>query len=898
MADDLDRFNEYTRDCFKEAPPPCRCCCPFKLDVRSFTGRMARGKVDSAFREYRNAVIFPEIVSRLCDAPCEAVCVRKDNDGAPVSLQGLEEACIAYSKDRKPVRYSLPQKKDRVAVIGAGPSGLACALKLASRGAPVTVFFREGETGGSLLGLAERDVFRCEIETELEGLPIEYRPNTVVGTIKAFQTPAETGTHTIEYRTNAEAGAAAEFQKPEATGTHTTEYRTNAVECATEEFQKPEGTRTQTIEYRANASVGAAEPLFEEGFGAVYVATGMGGEDFGLLEGDGFDRDSLGSSKPGVFVGGEILGATKAQAIENGARAARSIEKYLQLGLMDGMPETYEQWAVNEEYYRPIPKAAPEDTGSKEGAAKEAGRCKDCECSLCIDACPMLEEAKRTPKKLTDDVTVTVNKIEEQTRRVANRLMNACNECGLCKEICPVDVDIGGCLLEARKAVFAQGGMPPAFHDYYLRDMEHALSEEAYFEFLPEGGLRYLFFPGCQSGASSPDYVLKPFAAMRSHVEDGPACGILVSCCGAPAEWAGDEELARKMYSALRDAWEKAGKPTLVCSCLTCRDTVTENLPEIPVISFLEWIDNQGIGGVDKEGIAKEGISDKGVDKGGIVNAEKRSGPAYLFDPCSSRYDDGARVAARNILAKADIEYQTGSMSGRLAECCGYGGHIYASNPGLYGRVVDLRISESDLPYIAYCSNCRDAFAAKGKDCIHIFDVLFGSSDRKRPAPRISERIQNRRLLKRKLSELYPPRAQNGSEAPQPESRPLPESGSLPDSSFLSEDGPQSKGSHLSEGMPLPEGRPIPENGPPPSLIIADDIYEKMEQELVSYEDVRKIILDAEETGEKFFDAETESFLSSGPVGVSTCWVVYRQEGDSIRLSNIYTHRMYTAEGS
>ncbi|MCL2493749.1 MAG: hypothetical protein FWF33_06895, partial [Clostridiales bacterium] len=59
---DLEKYNEYLRKCFKEEPPPCRCLCPFKLDVRSFTGKAARGNFDSAYREYRNTVIFPAVV--------------------------------------------------------------------------------------------------------------------------------------------------------------------------------------------------------------------------------------------------------------------------------------------------------------------------------------------------------------------------------------------------------------------------------------------------------------------------------------------------------------------------------------------------------------------------------------------------------------------------------------------------------------------------------------------------------------------------------------------------------------------------------------------------------------------------------------------------------------------
>ena len=739
MADELEKYNDYLKKCFKEDPPPCRCSCPFKLDVRSFTAKVGRGRFDSAYREYRNAVLFPEIVSRVCEAPCESVCVRRENDGEAVSLKGIEAACIAFSKDRKTVRYDLPVKPDRIAVIGGGPSGLACALKLAGRNIPVTIFFAEAETGGSLAYSAAAEVYRAEIDAELAGLPIEFRPNTVVTEIGA---------------------------------------------------------------------------VLDEGFRAVYIATGKGGETFGTLE--GYDKNSLGSRMPGVFIGGEVLGVSSAQAIEHGSRVSRSIDKYLQLGAMDGIPETYEAWPVNELYYRAIPKAPPFDTSEKDGAVSEAGRCADCECSECIDVCPMLKSARRTPKKLAADVSVTINKIEQQTRRIANRLINACNLCGLCAEVCPAEVEIGECMLRAREALFDQGGLPPVFHDYYMRDLDHALSDEAYFEHVSG---KYLFFPGCQTGASYPDYILKPYEAMLD--KEGEA-GILVTCCGAPAEWAGDEGRAEELRQRIKGVWDKAGRPTLVCSCITCRNKIAESLSEIPVITYYEWLDRSGI----SDGAARaEGL--------------------YVFDPCAARYSGEAATAVRNILAESGLSY---ADSGTFKKCCGYGGHIYASNPGLYDEIVKDRVAESDDPYLVYCSNCRDAFAAQGKRCYHVYDVLFGTTGETRPAPKIAERRQNRRAVKRRL-----------------------------------------------EGLIKGE-RPDEENPGSPQMIVSEEIAAKMERELISVDDARNIVREAEDTEVKLFDTESGSYIAHGAVGVYTCWVVYEEKDGAFRLIDVYTHRLRATE--
>jgi len=737
MNRDIDKYLNYAKKCFKEDPPPCSCNCPFKLDVRSFTGKIARGNFNSAYREYRNAVVFPEIVSKICEAPCEAACVRVENDGAAVSLLKLEAACLEFSNDRKSIRYDLPRKNERIAVIGAGPSGLACAQKLASRMFHVTVIFAEAEWGGGLAFSKARDVYKDEIEAALKGLPVEFRPMTVVREI---------------------------------------------------------------------------EPLFDEGFRAVYIATGKGGETFGYL--DTLDPNSLGSGTAGVFIGGEVLGAPAAEAIEHGSRASRSIEKFLQTGAMDGIPETYASWPVNEYYYRPIPPAPPEDAESKEGAVSEAERCADCECSACIDICPMLKSAKRTPKKITADVTTTINKIEQQTRRIANRLINACNLCGLCKEVCPAEVDLGECMREARKALFEQNGMPEVFHDYYIRDLEHALSEESYFE--KDGG-KYLFFPGCQTGASFPEYVLKPYEAM---LKAYPDTGVLVTCCGVPAEWAGDEKRADELLERIHLVWEKSGRPTMVCSCLTCRNKISEKLPEIPVISFFEWMGS----------VSCETLDEKEL---------------YIFDPCAAVHDDGAGAAVRNLL----LENGQSFSDGEYRKCCGFGGHIFASNPELYNEIVLDRVSESDRPYLVYCSNCRDAFAAQGKQCRHVFDVIFGTGNGNRAAPEIADRRRNRRIVKRRLAELF---------------------------------GGENTDEDKTELLP--------------KLMISDELAAKMERELLSAEDVRNIIRNAESTKMKLYDKEDQTYIAHGSVGVYTCWVIYKEYGAGFRVSDVYTHRLRATE--
>jgi len=81
-----------------------------------------------------------------------------------------------------------------------------------------------------------------------------------------------------------------------------------------------------------------------------------------------------------------------------------------------------------------------------------------------------------------------------------------------------------------------------------------------------------------------------------------------------------------------------------------------------------------------------------------------------------------------------------------------------------------------------------------------------------------------------------------------------------------------------------------------PQVTISLELVQKMENQLISYEDVQRIIKDAEYTDMKHFDAETGHSIAHGAVGVTTCWVVYEEKDAGFRLINVYSHRMKAVE--
>ena len=145
-------------DCLEKEAAPCVSACPFHFDAREFIPRVQRGAFNLAYRHYANSVAFPRIISEICDGRCRSACPRGELDSA-VDLKELERAAVAHATRTTPNSYNMPAKNQRVAVIGAGLSGLSCALRLANKKYGVDVYERSDRIGGALWNSLSPDIF-------------------------------------------------------------------------------------------------------------------------------------------------------------------------------------------------------------------------------------------------------------------------------------------------------------------------------------------------------------------------------------------------------------------------------------------------------------------------------------------------------------------------------------------------------------------------------------------------------------------------------------------------------------------------------------------------------------------------------------------------------------------
>ena len=126
--------------------------CPVNNLIPEWNHLVYQGKWKEALQRLHHTNNFPEFTGRVCPAPCEGSCVLGINE-PPVTIKSIERTIIDRGFDEGWVAPRIPKKRSgkRVAVIGSGPAGLACADQLNQAGHLVTVFERDDRIGGLLM---------------------------------------------------------------------------------------------------------------------------------------------------------------------------------------------------------------------------------------------------------------------------------------------------------------------------------------------------------------------------------------------------------------------------------------------------------------------------------------------------------------------------------------------------------------------------------------------------------------------------------------------------------------------------------------------------------------------------------------------------------------------------
>lgn len=357
---------------------------------------------------------------------------------------------------------------------------------------------------------------------------------------------------------------------------------------------------------------------------------------------------------------------------------------------------------------------------SRESAAAEAARCIRCQCLECVKGCVYLQDYKRNPRGAIREIYNNLSIV--MGNHMANGMINACDECGQCRAACPEGFDYPEVCRIARQTMVETGKMPPSAHEFALLDQEFS-NGEAFLARRQPGGreCRYLFFPGCQVAAVSPDTVEITYRKLTESLTGG--VGLLLGCCGAISRWAGREEMLEKALNQMRKSWLDMGKPEILCACPTCLKNIRE-LTELPARGIWEIMMELGVTPVTDQTVC-------------------------IHDACGAREDPEIREQIRRFAALLGCRVEEAPMSGEISPCCGYGGLVRYANPQMAERKASFAAARSEHTILTYCMACRDQLQRAGAGSVHILELAC--QIKPGPAPDISGRRANRLRLKQKL---------------------------------------------------------------------------------------------------------------------------------------------------
>ncbi len=461
---------------------------------------------------------------------------------------------------------------------------------------------------------------------------------------------------------------------------------------------------------------------------------------------------------------------------------------------------------------------------SREEAVQEAGRCIDCQCLECVRHCTYLAEYKAYPKVYARRVynnSAIVKGVHQ-----ANRFINSCSLCRQCETLCPKDFSMADLCLDARRQMVRENRMPASAHWFTLEEMHSARDEGAFIRHAPgTTASRILFFPGCQLAGIRPQQT----KALYDHLLlKEPETGIWLDCCGVPAHWAGRVDEFASVCKDIEKTWSSMGKPKVLAACSTCLKILREHVPAVTVDSVWKVLASEPVPGA------------------------KALPPLALTDPCNARLDTETQSAVRSLLQATGQQLTPLPMSGKLTECCGFGGLMENAAPATAKGVREARALQSDTGFLTYCAMCRDQLAKTGKPVAYLLDILFPVAAVAADAPpaRISDRRINRRRLKKELLARY-------------------------------------------ASSELPPEKPWQQL----SLKIPESVLPLLEERRILEDDIRRVLYKKAEGGRYLVHAVDSVRLASARLGSVTFWVEYTLQDDIYLIRRCWSHRMTIAGG-
>ena len=826
----IDNMKEIAEHCMGEETAACVATCPMHTNVKEYIRLIREGKGEEAIKVIRDQLFLPGTLGRICAHPCEGKC--KWNEGkSPMAIASLKRYAADHFDREEDWNLSCKDENEKkVAVIGAGPSGLQAALELRKEGCQVTVFEKMPVRGGMLrIGIPAYRLPRTILEREisyLDHLGVKFELNCEIGKNKPFSEILENFDSVIvavgkqQGRVDTSLDhwdakgifSAAGFLKEAAMTQDVKESgkvvlvvgggdvamdcartarRLNAAEkvysvCLEDSYDTmassnheikgalAEGVKfnhaqaIQRIHTDENGRVsgvtlkkclsmfdenGRFAPTYDEEdtrelkVDTIVFAIGQGveaefaGEVLEQRPNSTFacDKDTLQSTKnEKIFVAGDASGESviAIQALATGRRAAQSVIRFLRGEDLRFGRELKDTWTYETKLQMPVdwdaitgqredmqeldPKKRIHSFDevalgyTKEEAEREAARCRQCECKLCMKECIMLNDYTECPKSLFKKY------LEEGYENLDHMIAYSCNECSQCTLKCPKEFNMKG-IFTALKEDYAEknNGLVPL---EILKESDRTQEKECGDEYCTrvDGSLqkkevhkkqktKYVFVPGCTVSAYSPkgvENIVKHLKECLGHEN----VGALLQCCGKVTRFIGETEKFEERNKKAIDILDDMGAEVIITVCPSCYKVFKETAKNQKVIAYWDLMKN--LIGIPETA--------RGIGKGSDVVFN-------IHDSCVTRDETSHHESVRWVLDELGYNWTEIERNGKNTRCCGVGGMVCSSNPELYERVYTRRANDFDQHNIVtYCGSCRGTMQAAGKDAVHILDLLFG----------------------------------------------------------------------------------------------------------------------------------------------------------------------------
>ena len=165
---DQSELRQWEERCIQDQPPKCTAACPLHVDVRGFIGRIQAGRWSEAVHILRKTMPLPDLLGRICDAPCETRCIRSQC-GDAIRIGALERACVRSHPSPMSVP-AMPARNKAVAVVGTGLSSLTAAWDLIRKGYAITLMEPEPQPGAELVQQHRAFLSPGLVQGQIDGL--------------------------------------------------------------------------------------------------------------------------------------------------------------------------------------------------------------------------------------------------------------------------------------------------------------------------------------------------------------------------------------------------------------------------------------------------------------------------------------------------------------------------------------------------------------------------------------------------------------------------------------------------------------------------------------------------------------------------------------------------------